>query len=244
MIGPVGLAGDVPAGAHDLGDSLLETLAFLAQNSGTAFSREALRAALGTGRDNEWSPGTISTYVNGLRRVFGVDRVPDATTAGGYRVVGIGTDINRFYELVSLAKTEPSEASQHLSHALSLVRGVPFSGVPYQGYGWADRHDLGDVTTKLNNAVHQTAAELAGLAIDAGNSQLAAWAAEKGLLLWELEEDVNKLVLSAAAISPDRSALARAWAALQRRFARVNEPVPDRLSEHYQELKRQGEQQD
>ena len=140
----------------------------------------------------------------------------------------------------------PSHPKRHSTcpTPFSLVRGVPFSGVPYQGYGWADRHDLGDVTTKLNNAVHQTAAELAGLAIDAGNSQLAAWAAEKGLLLWELEEDVNKLALSAAAISPDRSALARAWAALQRRFARVNEPVPDRLSEHYQELKRQGEQQD
>jgi len=44
MIGPVGLAGDVPAGAHDLGDSLLETLAFLAQTpAGPSVARRCKR---------------------------------------------------------------------------------------------------------------------------------------------------------------------------------------------------------
>jgi hypothetical protein len=50
------------------------------------------------------------------------------------------------------------------------------------------------------------------------------------------------LALSAAAISPDRSALARTWAAVQRRFAAppYAEPVPDRLVEHYEQLKKQA----
>jgi hypothetical protein len=241
MIGTVGLAGALPEGADELNESLIETLAALAQNSsGRPMSREALRALLGVGRDNEWSTGTISTYINDLRRVFGTERVPDGTSGGGYRVVGIGTDIDRLHKFVAAAKADPENAAGHLADALSLVRGVPFSGVPSGSYGWANRHDLGDVTTNLTNSVHKAATDLARLSIGSGDDELATWATDKGLLLWEFKDDLNELALSAAAISPDRSALALTWAAVQRRFGAPREPVPDRLQEHYEHLKAQN----
>jgi hypothetical protein len=237
LIGRVRLVGDVPAGAGELSEPALEALAALALREGQPLTREELRALLGAGRETERSAGTVSNYLANLRRVFGPERVPDASGAGGYRVVGIGTDFARFHELVRLAKVEPDNAARHLAKALSLVRGVPFSGVPEHAYGWADRHDLGAVTTKLLNSVHSAAVDLAGLAIDAGDGALAAWATEKGLIVWHEDEDLDELYLSAAAISSDRSALARAWAAVKRPYDSRNEDVPTRLAEHYQSLR-------
>jgi hypothetical protein len=222
LIGRVRLVGDVPAGASELSEPALEALAALALREGRPLTREELRALLGAGRETERSAGTVSNYLANLRRVFGPERVPDASGASGYRVVGIGTDFARFHELVRLAKAEPA-AARHYADALSLVRGVPFSGVPEQSYGWADRHDLGAVTTKLLNSVHGAAVELARLAIDAGDGTLATWATEKGLTVWQEDE-----YLSAAAISTDRSALPRAWAAVKRPYESRNEEVPRR----------------
>jgi hypothetical protein len=237
LIGRVRLVGDVPAGASELSEPALEALAALALREGQPLTREELRALLGAGRETERSAGTVSNYLANLRRVFGPERVPDASGAGGYRVVGIGTDFARFHELVRLAKAEPDAAARHYADALSLVRGVPFSGVAEHSYGWADRHDLGAVTTKLLNSVHRAAVELAQLAIDAGDGTLATWATEKGLTIWQEDEDLEELHLSAAAISTDRSALPRAWAAVKRPYDSRNEEVPERLVEHYRALR-------
>ena len=193
LIGRVRLVGDVPAGASDLSDPALEALAALALREGQPLTREELRALLGAGRETERSAGTVSNYLANLRRVFGAERVPDASGAAGYRVAGIGTDFARFHELVRLAKAEPDSAARHLADALSLVRGVPFSGAAEHSYGWADRHDLGAITTKLLNSVHRAAVDLAALAIDAGDDVLATWATEKGLIVWPEDEDLDAL---------------------------------------------------
>jgi hypothetical protein len=118
---------------------------------------------------------------------------------------------------------------------------VPFSGAPEHAYGWADRHDLGAITTKLVNSVHRVAVDLAGLAIDAGDGTLATWATEKGLIVWHDDEDLDELYLRAAVISSDRSALARAWAAVKRPYDSRNEEVPTRLVEHYKSLRTRAE---
>ncbi len=204
MIGTVGLAGALPEGAGELNESLVETLAALAQNSsGRPMNREALRATLGAGRDNEWSAGTVSTYVNGLRQALGAEHVPDGTSGGGYRVIGIGTDIDRFYSSVAVAKAEPETAAGHLADALSLVRRAPSSDIPNGSYGWANRHDLGDITTRLTNAVHKAATDLARLSIDGDDHELAAWATDKGLFLWDNEDDRSGLRTHLLSRPPD-----------------------------------------
>jgi hypothetical protein len=122
LIGRVRLFGDVPDGAVELSEPALEALAALALHDGHPLTREELRALLGAGRETERSAGTVSNYLANLRRVFGPERVPDASGSGGYRVVGIGTDFARFHELVRLAKVEPDSAARNLADALSLVR--------------------------------------------------------------------------------------------------------------------------
>lgn len=54
----------------------------------------------------------------------------------------------------------------------------------------------GDVTTKLVNAVHRAAVELAGFALEAGDAALATWATEKGFVVWHEVEDLAELYLS------------------------------------------------
>ena len=197
---------------------------------------------LGRGRDTDPSPGTISNHLAALRSVFGPERVPDATGGRGLRAVGIGTDIARFHELVAWVASDPKERARHLADALSLVRGSPFSGVP-GSYGWADRPEDGtDMLTRLLDAARSAAAELARLALDAGDSELALWATNKGLEPWDQHEDLNMLYLTVSAALPDRSALALAWGAVERRFKHGREPVPARVAKHYEELKRQRDQ--
>jgi hypothetical protein len=241
LIGRVRLAGDVPKAAVELSEPALEALAALALQEGQPLTREELRALLGAGRETERSAGTVSNYLANLRRVFGPDRVPEASGAGGYRVVGIGTDFARFHDLVRQAKAEPDSAARHLADALSLVRGVPFSGAPEHSYGWADRHDLGAITTKLLNSVHRAAVDLAHFAIEAGDGTVASWAAERGLTVWQEDEELDELYLSAAAISSDRSALARAWAAVKRPYDSRDEEVPARLVAQYQSLRKRAQ---
>ena len=91
------------------------------------------------------------------------------------------------------------------------------------------------------NSVHRAAVDLAGLAIDAGDGALGTWATERGLTVWHEDEDLDELYLSAAAISTDRSALARAWAAVKRPYESSNEEVPTRLVEHYKSLRKRAE---
>jgi hypothetical protein len=55
-------------------------------------------------------------------------------------------------------------------------------------------------------------------------------------------EDLNMLYLTASAAMPDRSALLLAWSAVERRFKHSRQPVPVRVVEHYEELKRRPEQ--
>jgi hypothetical protein len=217
----------------------LETAAFLACKNEKTFSGEALRAAIGAGRDEEWSARTVVTYVNGLRRKLGADHVPDATSGGGYRLVGVTTDFIQFNELVAFAQGEAApKAARHLADALSLVRGVPFAGVPNGTYGWTNRRDDGASlsATVAEKVVHVSTA-LARLAVDAGDQSLASWSVGKGLLIEGTNVSLVKLELDAAAMSPDPSVLGRAWSDIGRRFTAPNEPLSDELIGHYQRLR-------
>lgn len=76
------------------------------------------------------------------------------------------------------------------------------------------------------------------MAVRAGDHGLASWAAAKGLSLWQLDEDLHWLALDAAALGPGRSALDLRWAKTVRAFASHGQAVPERLVEHYDDLRR------
>lgn len=238
VLGPPTLSGH-RAAKDDLLRSELETACFLACNPGSTFSGEALRAVIGAGRDEDWSVRTIVTYVSGLRRKLGSQHVPDATSAGGYRLDGVSTDAARFKELVALAKAEQGpDQAQHLADGLSLVRGAPFAGVPKGTYGWVFRTDNGpSLADDLCKIVVNAARVLGRLALDANDYALATWATAKGVLVWQTDLKLSMLQLDAAAICPDSTELGRKWSDISQRFAGNNEPVPEELIDYYRRLR-------
>jgi hypothetical protein len=227
-----------PGGALELGASELELLARLALEPGRTFSSEELRSDIGTAKDTDWAPTTLWTRASALRRAIGAEHVPSSSKAGGYRLVGIGTDVARFEAAIARSKADPDGAPAHLAGALSLVRGAPFAGVPAGGFGWA--LDSGGVATRVANEVHEAAVKLARLAVGAGDAAIAAWAVAQGRLVSRDDELLDELELDAAAVSPDHSALARTWASTKRRYRTARKKVPGQLVAHYRELREKG----
>ena len=219
----------------------LETAAFLACKDGKTFSGEALRAAVGVGRDEEWSARTVVTYVNGLRRKLGPEHVPDATSGGGYRLVGVSTDMAYFNRLVARSQgAQPAEAARHLTEALSLVRGRPFADVPSGTYGWTHMHNDGpSLSMTIAEGIIRSSIALVQRALDAGDHVLASWSVGKGLLVGGDNVDLARFQVAAAAIAPDSSALGRAWSDIGARFRAHAEPLPDELIDYYQSLRAQ-----
>jgi len=237
VIGPPRLVAE-PGGTVELGSSELELLARLALEPGRTFSSEELRADIGAAKETDWAPTTLWSRASSLRQVVGLEHLPSGTKAGGYRVVGIGTDVARFEAAVACAKAGPAEAARHLAAALSLVRGAPFANVTAGSFGWALQ--AGGLATRVTNGIYEAAAMLTRAAAAAGDSVLATWAVGKGRLVSRQDELWDELELDAAAVSPDRSALPRAWADVSRRHRGARKKVPERLVEHYRRLSERG----
>lgn len=217
----------------ELSQPELEIGCFLACRAGRPWSGEALRAAIGAGRAEEWSARTVVTYVNGLRRKLGAEHVPDATSGGGYRLVGAATDFAIFETLVTLsAGEERAQAAGHLASALALVRGVPFK--VSANYGWADRPDDGvALSSHMSAAVVDASLGLARLAIAAGDGALATWAVAKGVMLEQTNVALAEVQLDAAALG-ERGSLDRAWADITARFGANRRGVPEELAAYLQ----------
>jgi DNA-binding SARP family transcriptional activator len=224
-----------PEGVIELSWPELELLARLALEPGRVFSSEELRADMGAAKETDWAPTTLWTRASSLRRAVGAEHVPSSSKAGGYKVVGIGTDVARFESAMARAKAHPSEAAAHLAEALSLLRGAPFASVPAGTFNWA--HDAGGLATRLSNAAFDAAIELAQTAIAGKEAVMASWAIGKGRLIASDDELWDELALDAAAASPERSALARAWADMKTRYRAKGKDVPRPLLSRYHELR-------
>ncbi len=227
----------LPGSVPELSQPEMEIGCFLACRSAKPLTGTALRSAIGAGRADEWSERTVVTYVNGLRRKIGAEHLPDATLAGGYRLVGVSTDFAELTKLVARAQHAPDpEAALALAHALSLVRGVPLS--VGSRYGWADLPVEGaSLSSQMHDAVISASCKLLALALKAGDPSLAAWAAGKGLMLDPLNVALGRGQLDAAASRGGTSALESAWADITRRYGSQHVGVPDELAGHMRELR-------
>jgi hypothetical protein len=212
-----------PGGVVELEPNDLELLTRLALEPGRTFGSDELRADIGSAKETDWAPNTLWTRVSALRQKIGADHLP-RSKAGGYRAVGIGTDVARFEAAVARSKADPGGALGHLAEALSLVRGAPFAGVAAGTFGWATQGS--GVATRLSNGILTVAVELATLAIGARNAPLAAWAITQGRLVSRDDELLEELELDAAAASPERSALARTWIHTKGRVRSDDCPYP------------------
>ena len=142
------------------------------------------------------------------------------------------------------SRKEESNAlvAARLADALSLVRGLPFSGLPSGMYGWADRSDFGSQSTVLAKDILDAATCLAQLAIDATDAALASYAVFQGQLVWLLDVELAKLELSAAALVSRGAVLARAGEVVNLRYKKERQELPEEVAEHYRRLRR-GEDQ-
>ena len=156
-------------------------------------SADALRDAIWAGR-----PPTQERFLNSmheLRRVLGPGRLPPAAD-GRYRLEGVTSDLACFQRLVTRADNQPHEAATLLREALELVSGPPFSydSRHRRHFTWVD---LGNHASSAERLVADTAHRLSTLARDAGDHDLAAWAARQGLRASPANEALVGDVMSA-----------------------------------------------
>ena len=109
---------------------------------------------------------TFFTYLSKVRQCVGADHLPEATGAGGYVLIEVISDWALFKDLSDRADAaEGTEAIDLRTEALSLVRGVPFQGVPRGHYQWAIGEQL---HTLMISAVVTCAIRLANDIFDLG----------------------------------------------------------------------------
>ena len=219
-----------------LNQTELEILAMLALHPGESFTTEQIRSRLGRGRDKELGTGTIHRYLGNLRHVLGPERVPKSRARGRYSAHGVSTDAGDFHSAVSAARqtASPSERLQFLESALRQVKGAPFAEAPSGTFGWA--YVESDLAATLSNAIVTTALELATLALEHGDAELATWSVDRGLIVSATEESLHMAYLTAAAkAQPVR--LEQARTEVRTRLKTQREQPSERLEEHYRRLR-------
>ncbi len=148
----------------------VELCCFLALHDDRARRTEELVVALGSGDvdGGDRSPKTLMNALSALRRSVGAQRLPDATTAGGYRLHHATSDWGTFRALAAAAdeahrRGDHDAAVEHRRHALALVRGRPFDGVPDGQYRWAyAEHLVTDMTAAIVDVAHRLGSDLLG----------------------------------------------------------------------------------
>jgi hypothetical protein len=211
---------------------------YLALHPGRPYSAEELRDPLSVGKARALEADTIRTYANTLRRTVGPDHLPDAGRKG-YTLAVVDTDWHRFLELSAHTNgdDDPAEQARRLAAALALVRGLPFSQLPANGFGWVATELL---ISQVEVAITVAATRLVGMALSAGDWRLAAWASDKGLTVSPAAQDLNIALIRAAQQSHQPDRLAQAWRDVTRRYAAADEPIPDDLRQRQEELRSRG----
>ncbi|MFF1690824.1 LysM peptidoglycan-binding domain-containing protein [Streptomyces sp. NPDC058254] len=94
-----------------------------------------------------------------------------------HRLVGVACDWHQFQDLTTqAARAGGDEGRAMLRHALDLVKGRPFTGIPPRRYVWAEA-----LTQNMISAVVDVADDLAARCLAARDARGALWAAGRGL---------------------------------------------------------------
>lgn len=139
-----------------------------------------------------------------LRRVVGADVLPSSTD-GHYRLRRVWCDLVEVERLVAAAKANPDERAAHLRAVLELVAGSPltFESRHRRHFKWID---FGNHASRWERIVGDAAHDLAQLALDQGDTDLARWAAERGLLASPASQTLTCDLISAHLAAGDRNA--------------------------------------
>ena len=231
---------------------LAAVVAYLGTHDDRPVPSERLQEAIWPLRDDDsadLSAGsvketTLRSTVSRARTALGKDslgrhHLPPAQ-GGAYRLgPRFGCDWRRFRQLVAAAHNAPgNEAIELYRQALSLVRGRPFEDAPTTTFAWADDSPL---VSDIEVAVVSAAEELGERALDAGQPELAAWAALQGLRVVPVREDLYRVRMQASFDAGDIDGIDQAHveaARAVRHFIDPAEPLQDETERLYQRLKR------
>ncbi len=188
--------------------------------------------------------GTLRSTMSRLRTALGKDSLGrnhlPAAKNGTYTLgPRFGCDWSRFQALVAAAQTGSSaEAIELLREALGLIRGRPFEDAPPIYFSWADDSPL---VSDIEKAVAMAAEELGERALEAGDPELAEWAASQGLRVVPVREDLYRVRFQAAFDAGDHDGLDAAHTEAVRAVRTHIDPteaLQDETERLYQRLKR------
>lgn len=146
----------------------------------------------------------VSEGVSRARLCLGHRYIPNASK-GMYRI-DLASDLGDFRRLVVAAdrSTDPAEELATLGQALALVTGTPFKVVTSGSYDSVtiDAGALPAIQRLVGNAAHQAVQ----LALRLGEVERASWAADKGLLVLPVSEQLwQDRALAAEAAEDDEA---------------------------------------
>ena len=230
----VGAAGSVEPARRD---APLAVLAYLATHAGKIGSQD-LTAALwpadsGKERFGMPAPKTVQNVISRARSLLGVNAAGEHRLRLAHRAYtlddSVTTDWQRFQTLAAQAKTVPADqATLRYREALELVEGLPFAGsLDSPFFEWVSAEQL---EYTMIATIADGAEELARLALDAGDYELAEWAVERGLRIDPAREQLYQCWMHAVGRSADASKVAEVWqrlcAALQTHIDPAQSPSP------------------
>ena len=156
---------------------------------------------------------TLHNYLSRLRQAVGPEHLPDAASAGGYHLVDVTTDWRQFRNLVDEAEAaartgNAADANRFRAEALSLVRGIPFQGVPSGHYRWVFAESWAtDMTAAIVDCAHHLFSDLMGSGDVAG----ATAAARAGLRASPKEELLWVDIAAVTIATEDGDHIRRLW---------------------------------
>jgi nucleoid-associated protein YgaU len=172
LLGPIELLGATGAVPPRAGKQCLEYCAWLLQHPGT--TAMAMASALAV------AEGTRRSNMSRLRTWLGADPgaepyLPDAYTGRIVLHPAVSSDWQRLQIITAPGVNRSTNAA--LKAALELVRGAPLADAAPGQWHWAE-----ELRTDMISAVRDIGVELASRAIDAGDLDLARWAAARALV--------------------------------------------------------------
>jgi DNA-binding SARP family transcriptional activator len=173
----VNVLGPVTVTGAELSPQQVALVAYLALHNGA--TADAVRDAVWGGKAP--TRERFLNTIHELRRAVGADVLP-ASVDGRYRLHHVWSDVAELEVLLGEADAvDVSGAGSNLRRVLELVEGPPLvhEGRHRRHFRWVD---LGNHASRLERIIGDAAHELAERSLDAGDVDLARWAAQRGLL--------------------------------------------------------------
>lgn len=160
------------------------------------------------GERGEATVKTVHNTVGRLRQALGAEHLPDAASAGGYRLRRFITDWAEIQRLLAAAGAASTDDRRDLrAGALAHVRGAPFEGAHGTQFHWAYATGL---VSEMVRTIAECAHELSRELLEAGDPSRAEWAARQGLRA-SRDEELLWLDAARAATAAGAGAAARVW---------------------------------